>query len=309
MTTFVDDADTQITYTPGWKVFANDGGSVLRTKHGAASADLTATFSFTGTQVSVWGLVGSNDVHGWPTTTYAIDGNVLGTFTAPQVDPPSFRVNVTFFSSDTLAAGQHELTITNVNGTAPNVYWLDFLLFAPAVSNSTTTPATTGATSAAAPSPSSSGVLLTTGTGSGSSSSSPASQPTGGNETAPSRSSSSSHTAAIAGGVVGGLAIVAIAAALIIGLRRRRGPRRESRLMLEGDEDGGIMTQALPFTAQQASGSTSLSSKTALPAVPPVGGSQSGASMGRTLEEVDSGLRLANVGDGTVILPPPYTRE
>ncbi|KAH9939404.1 uncharacterized protein BXZ73DRAFT_99610 [Epithele typhae] len=309
MATFVDDADTQITYTPGWKVFANDGASVLGTKHGAASADLTATFSFTGTHVSVWGLVGSNDVHGWPITEYAIDRNVLGTFTAPQVDPPHFLINVTFFSSNTLAAGQHELTITNVNGTAPNTYWLDFLLFAPAVINLTTTPATTGATTAAAPSPSSSGILLTTGTDSSPSTSSAASKPTGGNDAAPSGSSSRSHTAAIAGGVVGGLAIVAIAAALVIFLRRRRGPRRASRLTLESDGSGDMMTQALPFVAQQASGSTGLSSKLALAAVHPVGGSRSDASMGRTFAEVDSGLRWANVGDGTVILPPPYTRE
>ena len=44
----VDDADPRIQYSPGWQAFTN-GAEVDGTKHGAASAGLTASFTFTGT--------------------------------------------------------------------------------------------------------------------------------------------------------------------------------------------------------------------------------------------------------------------
>ena len=79
----------------------------------------------------VLGPVGSWDVHGVPSTSYAIDGKVLSNYTAPTVESGTFESDVLYFTSPTLDQGKHTLTITNLNGTAPNVFWLDYILYAP----------------------------------------------------------------------------------------------------------------------------------------------------------------------------------
>ena len=276
----VDDADPRIQYSPGWQAFEN-GSELDGTKHGAAAAGLTASFSFTGTscavllrphtfplrngtmagtQVIVVGSLGSVDVHGIPTTLYALDGVEAGSYTAPVVDPGFFRLNVTFFSSKTLAPGDHTLVITNVNGTSPNVFWLDYLEYIPSVASTTTTStsssssssATTLATSPSSPSSSSntsssSESLTSSSTSSASNQAGPSttSQSTTSsttaaappsNPTSPSNadtsttSTSHNHAGAIAGGIVGGAALVLALALLLIYLRRRRRQKGTSTL-------------------------------------------------------------------------------
>ncbi|KAI1784079.1 hypothetical protein LXA43DRAFT_902313, partial [Ganoderma leucocontextum] len=139
---FVDDADPRIQYSRGWQAFVN-GSELDGTKHGAAAAGLTASFSFTGTQVAVVGSLGSVDVHGIPTTLYALDGVEAGLYTAPVIAPGFFELNVTFFSSKSLAPGEHTLVVTNVNGTSPNVFWLDFIGYIPSAASTTTAPSST----------------------------------------------------------------------------------------------------------------------------------------------------------------------
>ena len=154
------------------------------------------------------GSLGSVDVYGIPSTSYAIDGTVLANYTAPIIDPGFFQLNVTFFTSPTLTAGTHTLVITNLNGTAPNVFWLDYLAYSPSTitvtsgAQTTSTPATTGVATTTAAVPS----------GSGTTDSNPS-------------TTSKSNAGAIAGGVVGGLAGLALLAALAWWwfLRRRRG--------------------------------------------------------------------------------------
>ncbi len=62
-----------------------------------------------------------------PTSQYDIDDHTVGTLTALIIDPACYRIsNQTYFTSDDLPAGEHQLTITNVNGTKPNMFWLDY---------------------------------------------------------------------------------------------------------------------------------------------------------------------------------------
>ncbi|PIL37745.1 hypothetical protein GSI_01439 [Ganoderma sinense ZZ0214-1] len=241
----VDDPDPRIQYSPGWQAFEN-GSELDGTKHGAAAAGLTATFTFTGTQVIVVGSLGSVDVHGIPTSRYTLDGSDVGSYTAPVVAPGFFRLNVTFFSSRTLAPGDHTLVITNVNGTSPNVFWLDYVEYIASAASTTTT------SSSSSSSPSSSSLTTTPATSSSPSSSSSSSQqlttsstPPASNQltpttslsfpassqtppsdtntsTTPASSSSHNHTGAIAGGIVGGAALLLALALLLVCLRRRR---------------------------------------------------------------------------------------
>ena len=81
--------------------------------------------------------MGSVDVHGVPTTQYDVDGTVFGTYTAPVIAPGFFIGNQTYFISPNLSSGEHQLTVTNLNGTTPNVFWLDYIAFLPVDRKST----------------------------------------------------------------------------------------------------------------------------------------------------------------------------
>ena len=152
----------------------------------------------TGTLVAVVGLVGSADVNGVPTTAYAIDGVLAGNYTPVTPRPGYVLVNKTFFTSPTLDPGVHSLVITNVNGTAPNMFWLDYLLYSPSHAEASTN--ATGSMAASAVST----TIAAAGMGA---------------------SSSKSSVAPIAGGVVGGLAAIGIAGTLAWWFLRRKRAR------------------------------------------------------------------------------------
>ncbi|KAI9059991.1 hypothetical protein FKP32DRAFT_1077820 [Trametes sanguinea] len=145
---YVDDADPRIVVSDNWGVssisYAYDG-----TLHGASVADATATFTFTGTAVSVVGGIGAVSEYGWPSSSYAIDGKVVGTFDlvtdGHMDDYNAFSYNYTYFTSPVLSPGKHTLVVTTLNGTSPNTYWLDYIRFLPpgttATSSSSTAPA------------------------------------------------------------------------------------------------------------------------------------------------------------------------
>ena len=52
---------------------------------------------------------------------------MVGNYTAPVIDPGFYELNVTYFTSLTLTPGKHQLVIMNMNGTAPNVFQLDYI--------------------------------------------------------------------------------------------------------------------------------------------------------------------------------------
>ena len=173
----------------------------------------------------VLGPVGSWDVHGVPSTSYAIDGKVLSNYTAPTVESGTFESDVLYFTSPTLDQGKHTLAITNLNGTAPNVFWLDYILYAPTPLDE---PATSIASDNAAP------------TSKSSSSSSPSSTST---EVPVSITTTESRTnvGAIAGGAAaGGVVLLAILGLLALWLLRRR--RRRHQTDSHGIIDGTSST-------------------------------------------------------------------
>lgn len=90
-----------------------------------------------GTGVEVYGSQGSFDLYGQPTTLYTVDGLYNATYQAPVIQPPLYTVHTLFYRSPPLPLGEHTLVITNLNGTSPNVYWLDYILYTP--SNFTST--------------------------------------------------------------------------------------------------------------------------------------------------------------------------
>ncbi|KAI0794777.1 hypothetical protein C8Q74DRAFT_1366177 [Fomes fomentarius] len=207
----------------------------------------------------VAGSMGSWDVQGIPTSQYDIDDHTMGTFTAPIIEP-GFRIsNQTYFTSDDLPSGEHQLTITNVNGTKPNVFGLDYIAYLPAITlSSTPTPSDSAShsrsTSTALSTPSSSSASSTpfsassttissapsassmtissdpstpsnsfSSTLSASSTSSAPSSFASGGQQSDTTSAKPSYTAVIVGGAIGGAALLAAIFMLIYcKLRRQR---------------------------------------------------------------------------------------
>lgn len=162
---------------------------------------------------------------GRPVATFTIDGEGNTTYSAPTYSSSEHAVyNVTLYSRRDLEQGRHELKVTNMNGTDPNVLWLDyFLIDTSPVSVSTTS---AGSSSQSSPSPSSASVSATSGS------------------TFPEATSSTSqsakrgNTAAIVGGVVGSVAVLVLLGALLF-LRRRRRKQKS--------DEGMATTEALPW--------------------------------------------------------------
>ena len=159
----IDDHDPAVQYSPDWISEESQPFEVNGTCHGAAVAGLTATLSFmgelkymlfpylenkwssaVGTGVQVVGILGPSVTNGQPTTEYAVDGQFVATYEAPFTDEAVY--NVTFFSKRDLTLGEHTLLITNLNGTSPTLFWLDYFLVDQA-SSSSSPPSTISSTS------------------------------------------------------------------------------------------------------------------------------------------------------------------
>lgn len=90
-----------------------------------------------GTLVSVMVCVEEIKDGGYPSASFVIDGQNYGTVAASPSSTESL-FNITLFTSPNLPAGEHTLVVTNLNGTRPNVFWLDRIWYiSSAVSNST----------------------------------------------------------------------------------------------------------------------------------------------------------------------------
>ncbi|KAI0328210.1 hypothetical protein GY45DRAFT_1338294 [Cubamyces sp. BRFM 1775] len=131
---YFDDTDPRIVYSGGnWTASVNNGPSSVpgvynKTLHGASKQGLTATLSFTGTAIAVVGASGLTGKYGRPAVNFAIDGVQQQTsLVSPGVTYNFLAPNVTFFSLS-VPMGWHILSITNLNGTAPNTFWLDYIL-------------------------------------------------------------------------------------------------------------------------------------------------------------------------------------
>ncbi|KAH9939377.1 uncharacterized protein BXZ73DRAFT_99580 [Epithele typhae] len=127
-TALVDDYNPSVQYSPNWIATEQLPTEVDGTRHGAAAAGLTATLSFKGTGIQVVGVLEPTGANGQPTTQYAIDGQVVDTYTAPYTPDGQTTFNVTFFSKNDLSSEDHTLVITNMNGQSPTLFWLDYFL-------------------------------------------------------------------------------------------------------------------------------------------------------------------------------------
>ncbi|KAI0758005.1 hypothetical protein C8Q74DRAFT_1360230 [Fomes fomentarius] len=217
--TLVDDTNYVVQYAPGWIWDQFVLGEVDNTRHGAAITGLTASLGFTGIGIDVVGTLEPTETYGRPTTSYSIDGKIVGNYTAPFTPSGGSILNVTFFSKRDLSSGNHQIVVTNVNGTNPNTFWLDyFLVYGPGASDvSTSGPSPTTVTSGDPRNTAS--VDGTTGT-----SSAPVNTNVPPGSVSTTSTSSSINTGAIVGGVIGGLAMLVLCGILVL-LWRRRNPK------------------------------------------------------------------------------------
>ena len=146
-----------------------------------------------GTGIQVVTMREPTSLAGYAVTSYYIDGEYITTVGSAFVPDGRSQSNVTVFAKRDLAFGTHLLNITNMNGTRPSTFWLDYFIVDTSPSD----------------------IVVT------SSSSSSFASPTAGMSTSASQSSLSKRIPAIAGAVAGAL-IVIVAVALGCLWRRRR---------------------------------------------------------------------------------------
>ncbi|OBZ65296.1 hypothetical protein A0H81_14721 [Grifola frondosa] len=119
----VDDSDPRITYAGTWTFNPPPGNMIQYNDTVTLTRELgaAATFSFTGTAISVYGTRGPTGTYTW-NATYSIDGGPPWFFADENpLDTQMYRVK--FFASSLLPDAQHTLLITNIG----DWYWLDYL--------------------------------------------------------------------------------------------------------------------------------------------------------------------------------------
>ncbi|CCM03342.1 uncharacterized protein FIBRA_05471 [Fibroporia radiculosa] len=157
----LDDTSPLISYSSGW-VLAGSSAEYNQTRHGASTAGQTATFTFNGTSIAVYGSLGSIDVYGQPQTQYSIDGEVSAVYDAPIITPGTYTDHTLFYCSPPLTAGVHTLGIENLNGTAPSEFWLDYIIYVPSDLQAVLATSTSQTSAAPTTSSSSNSVATTT---------------------------------------------------------------------------------------------------------------------------------------------------
>ncbi|KAI0094275.1 hypothetical protein BDY19DRAFT_988136 [Irpex rosettiformis] len=119
----VDDASAKVNYKGDWsnRHSTNARNSTLSVSSTAGS---TASFTFTGNYVAVYGAVLFDDANNPPISTYTIDGQTPGIFIPNLQQNNTFT---TFFVSPKLADSEHTLQIGVANDGVP--VFLDSILF------------------------------------------------------------------------------------------------------------------------------------------------------------------------------------
>jgi len=133
----VDDSDSRMVYSPA-DLWYNGGvpQEVDGTTHWTISTGVTASLTFTGTYIEVYGTIDIPGVNSHnnmgPVSTYSIDGAPATTFTGTLMAVKQYKV--LFFQSPTLQEEIHTLVIT----VSAGFYVLDYLQYLP-FSNTTAT--------------------------------------------------------------------------------------------------------------------------------------------------------------------------
>lgn len=227
---------------------------------------------FVGSQVQVVGAVrasaSGNSVHPI-TSTYTIDNEVVGSFTAAPGDAE--QDGVAFFSSKNLELAFHVLVMNVTSASDDYPFILDYVMFVPAPTLSSTFSLSV-APSSSAPSSSdlTAGISFTAATTTTESviSSSEASGTAVPIVTA-AGSSSSSHAGPIAGGVIGGIVLLLALGALFWWYRRRRGSAEGSEVAEKGTRQAFLCANIMLSKLADGASVRPLPPHSAIPGITP----------------------------------------
>ncbi len=142
------------------------------------------------------------------------------------------QLNVSFYSQHGLGSGEHTLTIINLNGTVPNIFWLDYLIVDPPNTTSQsseplvlptiypTLPPTTKPVDSLTPTPSSLATFSVDATVITIYDVNPSASNVSSNGTLGSKSGHRTNIAAIVGGIMAVFLVIAVVATIAL-IRRR----------------------------------------------------------------------------------------
>ncbi|KAJ6457570.1 hypothetical protein DFH09DRAFT_1232789 [Mycena vulgaris] len=123
----VDDSDPLIRYAGSWSGAGSNVEFNKTTKVSRVQGS-TATFSFVGTSIVVYGSVGPSDLNSpLPSMSFSVDGSVIGSYTAP--DLTSSIHHEALWASPTMKTGSHTLVITQTAAQAGAVIFLDYIQY------------------------------------------------------------------------------------------------------------------------------------------------------------------------------------
>ncbi|CAA7262665.1 unnamed protein product [Cyclocybe aegerita] len=227
----IDDRDPTIAYSiapsgsTDWEggifggPFEFNGTTTLSQRKGA-----TATLTFSGTAVSVYGTISVNDTI-LPSSSYTLDGGSPVFYTPPRATGAALLQDAhrtLFFQAGGLERGTHTLVVTNeVDGDR---YWLDYFMYVPTLFEPTSVSSGVGTSTRVAAS--TAGTATSTGIGAGDGDGSGSGLQTQTQDQ--DQGEKANNTAAIVGGVVGGaVLLVALIGAFLFWRRRNR--RRQAR--------------------------------------------------------------------------------
>ncbi|KDR76538.1 hypothetical protein GALMADRAFT_139460 [Galerina marginata CBS 339.88] len=137
MTTIIlDDRDPKISYKGQWLPGGIRDLEYAATTTGSNTLGDLASFTFTGTKISVWGTV-DNNLTGRvaPTSAYFVDNPSLPLSTfLPTMQTNALHLH-NFFQSDELSPTSHTLFIKNIGSNSNSYIWIDYILITPSDSN------------------------------------------------------------------------------------------------------------------------------------------------------------------------------
>ncbi|KAJ7490754.1 hypothetical protein FB451DRAFT_625539 [Mycena latifolia] len=126
MSVIVDDHDALIQHTPpaGWASFGSTVEYLSTTTTSATTLGNTATFTFEGTSITVYGTIGPGN---GSTMTFSIDETPVDLYDAPALDSAIYHQ--AFWTSPVLAEGSHNLVINQDSSSEQGVIFLDYFLY------------------------------------------------------------------------------------------------------------------------------------------------------------------------------------
>ncbi|KAF7342219.1 hypothetical protein MVEN_01809800 [Mycena venus] len=122
----VDDRDPLIQYAGTWNG-AGSSSEFYSTTTWSPKQGSTASLSFVGTSVTVYGSVGPSKPPG-SSLAFAVDDSVTGTYTAPSGMTTAIH-HEALWTSPTLSSGSHTLIITQTTAQTSGVIFLDYIMY------------------------------------------------------------------------------------------------------------------------------------------------------------------------------------